>query len=221
MDSNADLTPPGVLASPVASPLEALSGIEARTPASDLVCPPGLHCGPGPVCTINDCGLCPDFPGCPAKEKRAAAEEFIPPVCDICDAHGNCGCGTVYKDKRQAEKRTITPVCDICDANGNCGCGTIFKDKREATVEIIHPTCDICDVHGNCGCGTVYKDKRDAEKRVINPICDICDAKGNCGCGTIFKEKREAEVIVHPVCGVCTSTGCACQAGPPMPPARQ
>ena len=192
----------------------------AVPPTSILPCPNG-GCGPGPVCDINDCVLCPNYPGCPAtKEKRELAEEIVPPVCDICDADGNCGCGTIYKDKHQAEKRTLAPICDICDANGNCGCGSIFKDKREATFETLPPTCDICDVHGNCGCGNVYKEKRGAEKRIINPICDICDAYGNCGCGTIFKEKREAEAATHPICQICTSTGCACQAGPPKPAAR-
>ncbi len=215
LELSANPSASGVLTSPVASLVDGPSAIEARAPAANLACPPGVHCGPGPVCTINDCELCPNFPGCASKKEKREAEEIVHAACDICDANGNCGCGTIFKDKRQAEKRTIDPVCGICDANGKCGCSTIFKDKREATLDIIRPVCDICDAHGNCGCGTIYKDKRDAEKRVINPICDICDANGYCGCGTIFKEKRDADVAVHPICQVCTSTGCACQAGPP------
>lgn len=71
-----------------------------------LECPPGVHCGAGPVCTIHDCDLCPEFPGCNTEvERRAVLKRQIE-----CPPGVHCGSGPVC---------TIDD-CDLCPDFPSC-----------------------------------------------------------------------------------------------------
>ncbi|KAL2046372.1 hypothetical protein N7G274_001819 [Stereocaulon virgatum] len=101
----------------VALLLSASSGVLASPTKRGLGCPPGIPCGPGPVCTINDCEIegCETAPVCTKRN----AEPIIQPCSQICNAQGVCVCAT-------AVKREPTPVnhpCpEICNEQGVCGC---------------------------------------------------------------------------------------------------
>ena len=100
-------------------------------------CPPGLNCGVGPVCTVDDCGVedCASAPVCQKRGLELAADKVKRdptrvnhPCPDICNEDGVCGCALEsLLAKPSMAKRDATPakrkVCpQICNTDGLCGC---------------------------------------------------------------------------------------------------
>lgn len=100
-------------------------------------CPPGLNCGVGPECTVNDCGVedCASAPVCQKRGLEFAADKVkrdptpvVHPCPDICNEDGICGCALESLIANPSMvKRDPTPVnqkiCpEICNTDGLCGC---------------------------------------------------------------------------------------------------
>ena len=128
------------------------TGILASPTKRGLGCPPGIPCGPGPECTIDDCGLagCEDAPVC--TKRGLGCPPGIPcgpgPECTVNDCEIE-GCKTAPVCTKRSAEPIIHPCTEICDAQGVCICET--KVKREAT-PVVHPCPEICNEQGICGC---------------------------------------------------------------------
>ena len=163
-------------------------------------CPPGLNCGVGPVCTVDDCDV-EDCASAPVCQKRGLETKRCPPglfcgvgpVCTVDD----CG----VEDCASApvcQKRGLESVVDkvkrkncpqICNIYGVCGCAleTATMTKRAPT-PVFRPCPDICNEDGVCGCAleslisspSMVKRDPTAAKRKVCP--DICNEDGLCGC---------------------------------------
>ena len=221
-----------VLASPIAS------SNRERSPASELVnrqlgCPPGSHCGPGPVCAPPLC----DLPACVGTElcqnstqtqKRSTAAPLVDrqfscpsgldcgpgPVCTAgtCDLPG-CADAEICQD--QYQKRSTAGTLEdrqiTCPPGLHCGPG---------------PECtpDTCDIEGCADAevcqGDQYK-KRSPDTDITHPVCDICIVGANgvpvCGCATTSggPKRRDAEKACPLFCIVTdegeTLCGCAAE----------
>ena len=160
----------------LASPLQKSSGLTER----GLPCPPGHHCGHGPVCAPPFCEL----PGC---ENSAACQDASdaslkerstdhPKSCDMICIEGPDGrpvCGCNADSKGAIAKREDRFCLQICDTVGNgeflCGCAladyldahpdeTIGSDGAPSAIATREPrVCtQICETVGNgqflCGC---------------------------------------------------------------------
>ena len=139
-------------------------------------CPPGLNCGVGPVCTVDDCGV-EDCASAPVCQKRGLETKHCPPGL-------NCGVG---------------PVCTIYDCGfEDCASAPVCqkrglelaadKVKRDPTPAERKVCPDICNTDGVCGCALesliakpamVKRDPTPAKRKVCP---EICNREGLCGC---------------------------------------
>ena len=131
MSNNTDISLADVLASPL-TPSNYKRSAEAEIVDRQFQCPPGLQCGPGPVCTQATCNLpgCADAEVCQGyqDEKRSAESDIIYPICDICIVDDNgvthCGCAVPGggPDRRGLE-RPCPQYCIVTeDGKTLCGC---------------------------------------------------------------------------------------------------
>lgn len=145
-----------------------------------LPCPPGIECGPGPVCTLATCDLtgCADAEVCQGYQdrKRNAKVDIAERDCDVCRPQqngnfvcGGCGCTAETCDN---------PTCALLDI-----CTGPLNRKRSAG-----PHCDSCEVNDEgvvkC-CGVIVSEglkQRDTER--ICPLYCITTEDGEelCGC---------------------------------------
>lgn len=97
-----------------------------------LGCPDGLHCGPGPECTIDTC----DFAGCAKASICSNIKERQLP----CPPGLNCGHGP-----------QCTPfTCGLPGCRDLPMCAV--KSSKGTSNTVHHPCPQICDEFGHCGC---------------------------------------------------------------------
>lgn len=135
-----------------------------------LGCPDGLHCGPGPECTIDMC----DFPGCAeAAVCSSIAERQLPSSSGLSFGHGpectpfTCGlpgCRDLpmcaVKPSSAVNEKNIPnlghgPECTqfTCGLPGCRSLPMCAAGINKGTNNTVHHPCpQICDEHGHCGC---------------------------------------------------------------------
>ena len=151
-------------------------------------CPPGVECGPGPVCTPELCDLpgCADAVVCQKKKKRTVTAALVERQGFGCPPGVPCGHGPEC-----AGDFCALPGCDDAEA-----CQGYQGKKRNAGSEIVHPVCDICVMGDNgvpiCGCAVAGGGKmRRAAENFCPEFC-IVTKSGDEVCGCAAEEYEES-----------------------------
>ena len=187
-------------------------------------CPPGLECGPGPVCTAATCSIagCANAPVCQPNDKRSNDLNLLGRQCPPPLFGPECGppCTATTCDFGECAE---TDVCqgyvkrgDLlnrglgCPPDIPCGHGPVCTAA----------TCGLGDCAETPVCQDIANNKRSADTDIAHPVCDICyvDANGAtvCGCTHAGSEKmrRGADKVCPDFC-IVTETGetlCGCEA---------
>ena len=122
-------------------------------------CPPGLNCGVGPVCTIDDCGVedCAYAPVCQKRGLESVVDKVKRKNCpQICNIYGVCGCALETATMAKRDPTPVARVCpDICNEDGVCGCAleSLIANPSKVERDPTHVACpDFCGTDDGCGC---------------------------------------------------------------------
>ncbi len=159
-----------------------MQSAEANIIARQFRCPPGDHCGPGPVCATIFCHLpgCVDAPAC----QNVTITSKRSPKATVANRQLDCPPGIACGPGPEC-------TAELCDLPGCVDADVCQGDqdkKRSADTDIVHPICDICEVNADgvkvCGCATADGgSKRRATERVCPLFCITTeDGDELCGC---------------------------------------